>query len=618
MEPERFQGLLVGWTRGLERRPLLRALAGLLLAHLAPLAQFVGPGAPSPAEAAKRAKRRKRRRRQGKGSLCRKQCRNKKTKQARRRCRRRCEGSGAGGGCAKDGDCGAGQTCQNGKCRPADPDTCPMEGTEVVVTTYADVADDYEAGTARAIPAGPDAVANFVNGDFEALYAQFSPEMQALITLEELEAFASTLQHNRVHFEVPSAIGIFNGYFDSSDHTISGYFTQVFTQNFWIQLTTDPDESNPLVGIWEGLIWDPTGSVFPDPFPVVITFWEEDGHLAGELDVVDFWEDIPITDISFAEHRPLVAEPPGALGLVPLPDWTLYTRLVQWGDAELAFTFAVDAQDRSIVGLNVVPDWPPASDPAAGLTSETVIRLPLNGVWWIAAGGPKHFENHHLDDPAQRHACDFTIWNVDGGWRGDGLENQDYWEWDQPIFAPADGVVFEAVDGVPDNSPGVADPTTSGNVVILETAPQEFLVMAHLRQGSVAVSTGEQVQEGQFLGRVGNSGFSRGPHLHMHLLRGEHPLDPAAVSLPFRFKDLLVDGQREASPSLVMGDFVQHDGCPIPVPAEYAPQPERGRARRGARGGEQLPMMTRRSAESFRSPAVAPLDVPPSSPWRKR
>ncbi|MCA9879553.1 MAG: M23 family metallopeptidase, partial [Thermomicrobiales bacterium] len=500
------------------RRAAAALLAGLTISPAIALSDAV---------ARPKKKRKKRRKPGGGNNTCEQRCGKKKSKQARRRCRRRCQ---ANQRCATDRDCApcarcqdsrcvnacqAGEVCEQGRCVPG---ACPVDGAEMVAATYADVADDYAAGTARAIPAGPDAIANFVNGEFEALYGQFSPEVQALTSPEDLADFADILQHNRVHFEVPSSIGIFDGYFDASDNTISGYFTQIFTQNFWIELTTPLDPDNPLLGTWEGVIWDPTGAIYPDDFPIVVTFWMEGGELTGRLDVVDLLENIPITSISSAPQR-LLSSTPGLVRFRPEPNWTQYSGLVGWGDADLAITVWVDA-DHQLIGLNIVPDWPPLPDPAAGLPIETVLRFPLNGVWWVATGGEKHFENHHLDDPAQRHACDFIIWNTDGSGRGSFEENEDYWSWNQPIFAPAAGLVVDAAHDVPDNAPGSADPTSAGNYVILETAPQEFVILAHMRQGSVAVTIGEQVEEGQFLGRIGNSGFSFEPHLHMHFLRG--------------------------------------------------------------------------------------------------
>jgi hypothetical protein len=195
--------------------------------------------------------------------------------------------------------------------------------------------------------------------------------------------------------------------------------------------------------------------------------------------------------------------------------------------------------------------------------------------------------------------------------RDDLSVNEEFLAWEQPLFAPAAGTVVYVENDLPDNVPSAANPTTAGNAIQLEAAPGEFLLMIHLRQGSVAVTSGEQVKEVQFLARIGNSGFSAGPHLHMQLQNA------VGLSLPFRFKDLLVNGKQVQNPSPAQGDFVQHAGWPTPVPAEYALPPERSHPRRAARSRGERPLMTKRSAEWLRSPATVPLDLPPLTPWHK-
>lgn len=557
------------------RRATTALLGGLLTGPI--LAQ-------GDAEARPKKKHKKRRGPENQARDCKHRCSKKRSKQARRRCHRRCHAATPG------------------------PESCPTDGTEVVVASYTEVKDDFARGRALALPTGPDAVANFVNERFTDLYDQFSTEIQTLISPDDLADFSYRLQHNRVHFEVPSSLGIFDGYFEGD--TIEGYFTQIFTISFWITATTPiPQGSdNPLEGRWEGQIYDPTGILYQTPFDIVVTFTTVSGELTGTLDVLGVIENIPITDISVSESRPLSAEPSGELRIIPALNATQYSTLVGWGNADLAFRFFIDPQGV-VIGINISPDWPLPPDPASTLAVETIIRLPFDGVWWVNTGGPRQYENHHVTDPGQRHAYDFDIWNVRDIGKPDLEENADFWAWEQPIFAPAAGTVITMTNDVPDNLPGVVDTSTPGNVIVLQTAPSEFLLMGHLRQGSVAVTVGEQVQEGQFLARVGNSGYSTVPHLHMHLLdRPPYPFDPEAVSLPFRFKDLLVNGKRAINPSPVFGDFVQHAGCPTPVPAAYAAPPDRDRSSRARRGGTDQPMMTRRSAEWLLSPAARPVD----------
>lgn len=60
----------------------------------------------------------------------------------------------------------------------------------------------------------------------------------------------------------------------------------------------------------------------------------------------------------------------------------------------------------------------------------------------------------------------------------------------------------------------------AGNHVELETADGVRIFLAHMLKGSVRVSTGDRVRRGDPLGKVGNSGNTSEPHLHIHAVRG--------------------------------------------------------------------------------------------------
>ena len=72
----------------------------------------------------------------------------------------------------------------------------------------------------------------------------------------------------------------------------------------------------------------------------------------------------------------------------------------------------------------------------------------------------------------------------------------------------------------------------------MEVAPGEYLFIGHLRRGTVAV--GERVIPGQLLGRVGNSGNSSEPHVHLHLQDTMRPYFGEAI--PFYFSWYQQDG----------------------------------------------------------------------------
>jgi murein DD-endopeptidase MepM/ murein hydrolase activator NlpD len=87
-----------------------------------------------------------------------------------------------------------------------------------------------------------------------------------------------------------------------------------------------------------------------------------------------------------------------------------------------------------------------------------------------------------------------------------------------------------------------------------------FSLFAHLKPGSIAVREGEVVALGQPVGKIGNTGRSTGPHLHLEFrtLRGSleklgQPLarawERAAIVDPLRFFPAMLTGGSSSAPS---------------------------------------------------------------------
>ncbi|SCY71374.1 peptidoglycan DD-metalloendopeptidase family protein [Paracoccus tibetensis] len=109
------------------------------------------------------------------------------------------------------------------------------------------------------------------------------------------------------------------------------------------------------------------------------------------------------------------------------------------------------------------------------------------------------------------------------------------------LQAPCAGTVVAAEGNMPDLRVPNEDPVNRlGNHVILRCGDAE-IVLAHMRQGSVAVAPGDRVALGDELGEVGNSGASTEPHLHIHAQRpapvGAPPIagEPLALRIDGRF-----------------------------------------------------------------------------------
>jgi murein DD-endopeptidase MepM/ murein hydrolase activator NlpD len=155
-----------------------------------------------------------------------------------------------------------------------------------------------------------------------------------------------------------------------------------------------------------------------------------------------------------------------------------------------------------------------------------------------------------------------VIWRDGATYRGDGTRNEDYHCYGQPQYAPAAGTVVIAVDEYPDDTPGTtptADPTMhpAGNHVVIEVADGEYVLMAHFQPGTVAVSAGDPVAEGDLMGLTGNSGNSSEPHVHIHLQTGPDMFDPGTLGLPMTFTGLRVNGEDVEPSTIEQGQIVE-------------------------------------------------------------
>lgn len=156
------------------------------------------------------------------------------------------------------------------------------------------------------------------------------------------------------------------------------------------------------------------------------------------------------------------------------------------------------------------------------------LSFPLEGgIYYVGQGGNSPLLNHHNVVPAQRFVLDVTRLNP-AGTRAFGVYPSDpsrYAVFGEGIRSPCGGEVVEATDGQPDHRPrGTDRENPAGNHVVVRCAeegvePNVDVVVAHMKQGSVAVERGERVGEDQLLGRVGNSGNTTEPHLHIHAVK---------------------------------------------------------------------------------------------------
>lgn len=103
------------------------------------------------------------------------------------------------------------------------------------------------------------------------------------------------------------------------------------------------------------------------------------------------------------------------------------------------------------------------------------------------------------------------------------------------VLAVAPGRVSALRDGMADSAAegsGAFEGRECGNGVLTDLGDGWEAQYCHLAEGSIAVERGADVSRGQVLGRVGLSGATTFPHLHLSLRRDGQVIDPFAADGP--------------------------------------------------------------------------------------
>lgn len=141
--------------------------------------------------------------------------------------------------------------------------------------------------------------------------------------------------------------------------------------------------------------------------------------------------------------------------------------------------------------------------------TKTALRLPFAGQWTVVWGGRTLAQNRYASLPDQRFAADFVV--------GNGI---------CVALAPGDGVIADVVDSVTDTA-------SFGNYVVIDHRNGEFSFLAHLEHGSVAVKRGQQVRQGDQVGRC---------HDYLHYYLQSTPSFMVGAGMPAQFRHYVADG----------------------------------------------------------------------------
>lgn len=159
----------------------------------------------------------------------------------------------------------------------------------------------------------------------------------------------------------------------------------------------------------------------------------------------------------------------------------------------------------AFIGLNavsIIGQLPPKTSVS--------LRFPLtDGRYYLLQGGTTWVTNlFHSLIPEGKYALDVVQLN-DLGNRAKNLfpphRLTEYHIYGADLYSPCTGTVKQAVGSLTDNVPPTVDWDCHGvNVALL-----------HMQAGSLKLSKGDAVTTGQPIGKVGNSGYSDEPHLHI-------------------------------------------------------------------------------------------------------
>ncbi len=160
------------------------------------------------------------------------------------------------------------------------------------------------------------------------------------------------------------------------------------------------------------------------------------------------------------------------------------------------------------------------------------LHVPFWGEWMVSQG----HDGKYTHKAEWGKAFDFVLLDEEKkSFRSRGLLCENYYCFNKPVLAPADGVVEAIVDQFDDNDIGKVNVVNNwGNTIIIRHLPELFTQISHLRKGTFKVAKGDQVKRGDLLALCGNSGRSPEPHIHFQVQSSPN-LGAKTLDYPFAY-----------------------------------------------------------------------------------
>ena len=156
--------------------------------------------------------------------------------------------------------------------------------------------------------------------------------------------------------------------------------------------------------------------------------------------------------------------------------------------------------------------------------TQTVLIHPVIDDDHIVSSEHEYNPNLRLGDQIAR---DFLIAKItDQGFlrrfEGDGQENTDWYGWRKDVLAPVSGKVTRVNHPDTTNQPGTMNRDAQPGLIFFEQPDSTTVIYVHVRE--INVEEGDRVSAGEVIGKVGNNGNSRAPHIHVGAWRKDTPL----------------------------------------------------------------------------------------------
>jgi hypothetical protein len=119
-------------------------------------------------------------------------------------------------------------------------------------------------------------------------------------------------------------------------------------------------------------------------------------------------------------------------------------------------------------------------------------------------------------------------------------KNEDYPVFSEKVFSPINGLVVMVKNNIEDNLAYSGNyPYNTGNTIVIQSE-DKYLLLGHLKNGSIKVKVGDKVKQYDEIAEAGNSGYSERPHLHFQLIQSstKNYWQGTGISMEYKGKNL--------------------------------------------------------------------------------